>query len=274
MLIKAPLSYFGGKSKIAHLYPAPAHDLIVEPFAGSAAYAWLHRRKADGTRRSVWLNDLDDRTYSIWRFLTNPVSTEVVETYVPETVEPGMKVSELIPPEWPGLIELCRAEANQGTQGARGVHDQVTKMGAKCWKVRRKALAVIPEVVTWSVTNAPYESLSNVEATWFVDPPYIGAGVRYRMGSDRIDYSELGWWCLGRRGQTVVCENVGAQWLDFQPFEHSRVSIRSRYQKADAKEVMWHRISDVAAYETRTETSSPLTAVESQLAIEDENGHL
>lgn len=235
---KGVLSYYGSKSKIAHLYPAPDTNLIVEPFAGSAAYAWLHRRGADGNQRDVWLNDLDPRTYSMWRFLTSADAYAIVEAYVPETVEPGMKVSEMIPAEHPGLIELCRAEANQGTQGARGVHDVITAMGARVWKVRRKLLQVIPEVAHWRVTNVDYSDLANVEATWFVDPPYSGnAGRRYR--TDQVDYEALGWWVLNRRGQRIVCENAGANWGDFTPLDHPRVSIRSRYQKADAREVVW-----------------------------------
>jgi hypothetical protein len=239
MKIKAPISYYGGKSKIAHLYPTPDHDRIVEPFAGSAAYSWLHRRRIlDGKPREVWLNDLDARTYSIWEFLTSPAALDIVEAYVPDTVVAGAKVSELIPVDYPGLIEVCRAEANQGTQGARGVHDQITSMGAKCWKVKRKLREVIPEVSHWKITNQSYEDLINVDATWFVDPPYSNAaGSRYRTAG--VDYDQLGWWCLNRKGQVIVCENAGATWLDFQPMTHSRVSIRSRYQKADAKEVMW-----------------------------------
>jgi site-specific DNA-adenine methylase len=239
MIIKAPLSYYGGKSKIAHLYPVPQHQLVIEPFAGSGAYSWLHRvNPVTMERRDVWLNDLDPRTYSIWNFLTSPEARAIVEAYVPETVEPGMKVTDFIPAAYPGLIEYCRAEANQGTQGAKGVHNQITSMGAKCWKVRRKALEVIPEVSHWQVTNYDYRNLHNVEATWFVDPPYSNAaGSRYRTSA--IDYEHLGWWCLNRRGQVIVCENAGADWMEFQPMEHPRVSIRSRYQKADAREVLW-----------------------------------
>ncbi len=238
MKIKAPISYYGGKSKIAHLYPAPIHNLIVEPFAGSGAYSWLHRRTGDGAPREVWLNDLDPKTYSIWKFLTDPAALEAVETFVPDSVTAGQKVSEIIPSELPGLVEICRAEANQGTQGARGIHDQITKMGAKCWKVKRKLREVIPEVANWKITNLDYKDMFNVDATWFVDPPYSNAaGSRYRTSG--LDYEALGWWCLGRKGQTIVCENAGATWLDFQPFEHSRVSIRSRYQRADAREVLW-----------------------------------
>lgn len=238
MRIKAPLSYYGGKSKIAHLYPAPEYDHVVEPFAGSAAYSWLHRRRPDGTRREVWLNDLDPKTFSMWKFLTSPDAYAIVEDLVPNHVEPGQKVSDFIPARYPGLVELCRAEANQGTQGARGVHDQITSMGAKCWKVKRKLLEVIPEVSSWKITNVDYAELANIPATWFVDPPYSNAaGRRYRTAS--VDYEHLGWWCLNRKGQVIVCENEGASWMDFQTLEHPRISIRSRYQKANAQEVLW-----------------------------------
>jgi hypothetical protein len=244
MLIKAPISYYGGKSKIAHLYPNPVHNLIVEPFAGSGAYAWLHRRDDAGNRRDVWLNDLDERTFSIWKFLTSPEAYDIVDQHVPDAVSKGTKVSEIIPADYPGLVEICRAEANQGTQGARGVHDQVTSMGAKCWKVKRKLFEVIPEVADWKITNLDYKDLMNVDATWFCDPPYSNsAGGRYRTND--IDYEQLGWWCLNRKGQVICCENYGADWLPFERFNHDRISIRSRYQKANAQEVMWHRASPV-----------------------------
>jgi hypothetical protein len=36
-----------------------------------------------------------------------------------------------------------------------------------------------------------------------------------------------------------VCENEGAEWLDFAPLNHGQLSIRSKYQRANAKEVVW-----------------------------------
>lgn len=253
--IKAPVSYYGSKSKLAHLYPPPQHGLIVEPFAGAGCYSWLHR-----AGREVWLNDLDARTYSIWKFLTSEEACDIVENIVPDTVEPGQKVSDLIPEELPGLREICRAEANQGTQGAKGVHDQITKMGAKCWKVKRKLREVIPEVKNWKITNIDYKDLMNVDATWFVDPPYSNAaGSRYRTND--VDYEQLGWWCLNRRGLTIVCENEGASWLPFQPLDHPRVSIRSRYQKANAREVMWTNAPSVETLNTPSTESKETVSV-------------
>jgi hypothetical protein len=251
MRIKAPFSYYGGKSKIAHVYPRPQYGLIIEPFAGSAAYSWRHREGHD-----VWVNDLDPRTHAIWRFLTRSDALAQVHQWVPDTVTAGTKVLDLVLEELAddGLIELMRSEANQGTQGAKGVHDQITKMGAKCWKLRRKMEQVIPAVSTWHVTNLDYKELPDVEATWFVDPPYSNiAGGRYRTGSG-LDYGELADWVRSRKGQVIVCENAGANWLPFRPLEHRRVSIRSRYHKADAREVMWTNEGGVDAKDLEPES--------------------
>ena len=63
MTFKCAFTFYGGKSKIAHLYPAPTERTVIEPFCGGASYSL---RYAD---RDVWINDLDDRTVAIWRFM-------------------------------------------------------------------------------------------------------------------------------------------------------------------------------------------------------------
>lgn len=237
---KSVFSYYGGKSKIIDHYPEPRHGLIIEPFAGAAAYAFRWGRRDSG--RTVWLNDLDERVAAIWEFLLSPDAAHWVRGYWPAQVNPGDIINNLFPATAPvGLLELGMSEANQGTQGARGVHQQVTSMGAKCWpRTKDKLLEIIPEISHWKFTRRSYEQLSNTEATWFVDPPYNNpAGGRYRTGGG-LDYNSLGRWCREREGQTIVCENAGADWLPFEPLgEHRRVSIRSRYQRADAREVIW-----------------------------------
>jgi hypothetical protein len=233
---KSVFSYYGGKSKIIDAYPAPRHDLIIEPFAGAAAYAFRYRE------HPVWLNDLDERTAAIWTFLLSPDASEWVEQYWPSTVSVGSRGTDYLPDECPsGLRELFRAEANQGTQGARGVHEQVTGMGVKCWpRTKRKFLEIIPQISHWKFTQRDYRNINfyALPATWFIDPPYANpAGSRYRTGG--LDYAALASWCRDLNGQVMVCENLGADWLPFEPIEHRRVSIRSRYQLADAKEVLW-----------------------------------
>jgi site-specific DNA-adenine methylase len=236
---KGVFSFYGSKSKITQHYPEPKHDLIIEPFAGGGSYSFRHARAGSG--RTAWLNDLDERVASIWEFLLSRDAAGWVSNHWPATVTAGRGPTDYLPVNSPaGFIELFRSEANQGTQGARGVHNQITSMGEKCWpRTRVKLLEIIPLISHWKFTRRNYDQLANVEATWFIDPPYNNlAGHRYRTG-DGLDYSSLARYCRERMGQTIVCENAGATWLEFKPLNVSARGIKSRYQKANAKEVIW-----------------------------------
>lgn len=85
----------------------------------------------------------------------------------------------------------------------------------------------------WRVIEADYAATEGVGiATWFIDPPYDGAGSHYVHGCDAIDYEALGRFCRSRQGQVIVCENEGARWL---PFEHLRdVKTARRGRSAEA----------------------------------------
>ncbi len=241
MSIKAPFSYMGGKSRIIHRYPLPTHDRIIEPFAGAAAYSFKY------SERDIWLNDLDPITYAIWEWLTGGDRALTGLSYVPATVVAGTAVRDVYgaidgcPGVGAGLLHLMRAEANQGTQGAKGVHDQITTIGAKCWNARfkRKTGLVIQRVRHWRVTQDVYTITSDGgPATWFIDPPYNNlAGSRYRQSS--LDYDALGEWCKSRDGQVIVAEQVGATWLPFHELVHERQGMRGRYQRSRSGEAIW-----------------------------------
>ena len=49
-----------------------------------------------------------------------------------------------------------------------------------------------------------------------------------------IDYPSLGNWCMERKGQVIVCEQEGADWL---PFEVLRETTNSQDKKY--KEMIW-----------------------------------
>lgn len=67
-----PLFYFfGGKFRSSPRYPAPAHDCIVEPFAGSAGYAMRHHE------RDVVLVERDPQIAALWRWLVAVDADEV-----------------------------------------------------------------------------------------------------------------------------------------------------------------------------------------------------
>lgn len=227
---KSLIAYYGGKSKIAHLYPAPQSDYIVEPFAGGAAYSLLHYN------RKVILFDSDPITARIWEFLLSPNALTTFHKFFPATVSAGMKVSELLDPTAPeGMLRFLQAEANAGTQGARGVHNQITKFGAASWhRIIPKLEQWLPRIQHWRFHCVDYTQIPNMDATWFIDPPYNNvAGRRYRQQVS--DYDALGKWCIERWGQIIVCENYGATWLPFEPLVPRR-GVMSSYQTSRAME--------------------------------------
>jgi 16S rRNA G966 N2-methylase RsmD len=74
--------------------------------------------------------------------------------------------------------------------------------------------------------------IANVEATWFIDPPYQKAG-KYYTGHNKMDFEKLGEWCKSRKGQVIVCENQGADWLPFRFLTEHRGSMQKN------TEVIW-----------------------------------
>lgn len=103
--------------------------------------------------------------------------------------------------------------------------------------VRERISKQVQQIRHWQVIEGDYTAAPDVCATWFVDPPYSGeAGRKY----DKIDYTSLGTWCKSRRGQVMVCENVGATWLPFQPYLTIK-STEGAHGKKQSEEALWQQ---------------------------------
>jgi len=195
-------SYYGSKGLIVRRYPKPVFDTIVEPFAGSARYSL---RYAD---RSVLINDLDSTIYKIWKLIQ---SNQPIDW--PDDLERGQDIREL------GLSEDITKLLGFGiVQGGSKPANKVTSWAVrdKIWeRLKRRINKERPRIQHWQITNLDYQKLPDVEATWFIDPPYQHSRRRYQMND--IDYSELSEWCKSRKGQVIVCENDKADWLPFEP---------------------------------------------------------
>lgn len=205
-------SYYGSKKKIAKLYPAPKYDLIIEPFAGSAWYSILHSSK------NVLLNEKYNTIYEIWNWLINESNSELILNNA--DFYNGQDISEIdLPKPLKDLIGFC---INRGSIAPRNI---VQKWSCQVkskpnWASTtnyqlKRAAKLINEVRHWEVKFGDYKNLPNIEATWFIDPPYKFGGEHYAVND--IDYSELSDWCKTRKGQVIVCENTKANWLDFKP---------------------------------------------------------
>lgn len=226
--------FYGGKWRAAPHYPKPEYATIIEPFAGSAGYSL---RYAD---RKVILIERDPVIAELWRYLISVTGEELRR--IPDV----MSVDEL--PSWVpeggrslvGFVmnDACarpreRLSAGRLKLRSMGRHFE----GWTPARAERTAQAV-EGIRHWKVLEGSYHIAPDVEATWFVDPPYSGPAGRHYV-FDAIDYSDLAHWSKSRKGQVMVCENVGADWLPFVPFKDLKGGIGKFGTKEKSREALW-----------------------------------
>lgn len=223
--------FYGGKWRdTLRLYPRPEHEVVIEPFAGSAGYSL---RYAD---RKVILCEVDPVLAGVWSYLIRVRPSEVLS--LPDISEDqsldDLKVCE----EAKWLIGFW---LNRATTGPRKSPSKWMREGIRpgsFWgdRVRQTIASQVDAIRHWKVTSGDYtRCATRRKATWFIDPPYQRAGTHYRYGSQQIDYAVLRDWCISRNGQVIVCENKGATWLPFKDLADVKTTRRQRR----SKEVVW-----------------------------------
>ena len=211
-------SYVGGKRGLIECYPRPKHDVIIEPFAGSAGYAcrW-------GAGRRVILVERFAELAEMWKWLVQASRAEILALpLVGEIPRAGLTALRLPGPartllgmnigfgQTPRSVPSPIAVKNQESQTLR-------------WWTRAHRAAVADSVRwlrKWEVICGDYSEAPDIEATWFIDPPYQRLAKLYRAAVPC--YTVLGDWCRRRRGQCVVCEDAAARWMPFEPLPMKR----------------------------------------------------
>lgn len=225
-----PFAYYGAKHRLAPKYPAPVHDTIVEPFAGSAGYAchW-------GQGRQVILIEVNAYIVDLWRRLQRMTAAEVDDAV--RFALAGERTMEPLVAFAAGgsqVIALCNGKDRQITP----------RMRQNTPKIARRVKRHLSMIANWQIIHASYDDAPDIEATWFIDPPYQPlvslAGSLYVNDAAAIDYAVLGAWCQSRQGQVIVCEQEPAAWLPFVPFAKQTNAVLS----AERTEVIWHNMAD------------------------------
>lgn len=225
-------SYYGAKYTAAKHLGAPRRDLVIEPFAGSAAYS---------TRwgvRNVHLYDVSADICDLWDFLINSSSADIAA--IPDQFEDIEQVMQL--DRGPQLL-CCYWLAKGRVKPTRKIppwyFDWRRKTNCHVWSeaVKKRVIAQKPMISNWSIDQMSWEKIPVIDAHWHVDPPYNNeAGSKYPHSE--IDYKALGEWCRDLPGSVDVCENLGADWMDFNHL-CDVVSSRGRRNGAVSKEAVW-----------------------------------
>jgi site-specific DNA-adenine methylase len=226
--MRAFFPYFGAKHQIGRCYPPPRHNTIIEPFAGSAGYATCHSHK------NVILIEKDPLVAGVWRYLIQATSQQILNLPLLQNGE-SLDDQDLDPAE----------RALIGFWFSFGLAKPATKRSAWCtinrgaWgeRVRARIADQVDRIWHWTVIQGDYTDAPDTPATWFIDPPYALQGRAYVHGSQHLDYAHLGQWCRSRQGQVMVCENVGADWLPFEPYISAPSS--KRIQRKRTEEALW-----------------------------------
>ena len=217
--------YYGRKEKIFKYYPKPKYDTIVEPFAGSAAYSMNYHD------RNVILIEKDVRIAKLWEYLINVSSEEILSLPI---LSKGQSLNNdnfnYLNENQKSIIGLFLNPGSAQPKKSPG------KFCAWNEKNRLKLSQDVNKVKHWQIINNDYTSIENIEATWFIDPPYQGNGGKYyKHGNKGFDYEFLSEWSLNRNGEIIVCENSEANWMDFKPL------VEIQGQKHKTKEVIFYQ---------------------------------
>lgn len=191
--------------------------MVVEPFAGAAGYSTYF------APAKVLLCDIDPVIVGVWRYLIAATPREILA--LPDLTHREQIIDDLpLPQEARWLIGFW---ANRGSAAPAKVPSpwqikyQVPGVGGQLvWsqRARERIARDIEHIRHWQVQQVSWENCPTpVGATFYVDPPYMVKGSRYVHGASGIDFAALGQWCRRLPGQTIVCEQQGADWLPFEP---------------------------------------------------------
>lgn len=212
-------SYYGSKSKIVDYYPPPKYGKIIEPFAGSARYSLKY------FDRDVLLIDKYDVIVKLWKYLQQATPKDILN--LPKAIKgEDIRIYNLTNEE-KYLMGFCIGRGNMYP---------LNMAGDFCnWEEDKKRISEnLYKIKHWTIEQKDYSELENIEATWFVDPPYFVGGYKYKHPV--IDFYYLGEWCKSRNGHVIVCENTKADWLPFKPM------INMQGGQTETTEAIWSNI--------------------------------
>lgn len=238
MKIGPLFKWFGSKWQSAKHYPAPNHDIIVEPFAGGAGFSLNY-----SDRRVVIWED-DPNLARLWTWLISEANSQSILD-IPCNLPVGLDIRTL------GLSEGQQLILK---------HWQRTNNVGDCWTIspwghlpgqwtentRARVADQVGAVAHWEFRQ-PIEII-DTPAHWFIDPPYL-YNYRYRSSLGNFNYASLQSFVetINNKSKVVVCEaarksdGLIPDYFAFNPSHRSVTSRRKETQSHHSSEVIYIR---------------------------------
>jgi site-specific DNA-adenine methylase len=194
--------YYGRKKQIAKYYPEPNCSTIIEPFAGAAAYSLY----GENWCKNVILVEKDPRVFGLWQWLIEEATVSDIRKM------PDLRIGDYST----DFLHIIHAATKMAFKFKR---IKVTPVLERNWEISKRIFeGNLYKIKHWKIICGDYSEAPDIEATWFIDPPYKGkSGMGYGYGSDLIDYDKLARWAKKRKGEIIFCEGEEGDYLPFRP---------------------------------------------------------
>lgn len=197
-------SYYGSKSKIINYYPSPKYSKIIEPFAGSARYALKY------FDRDILLVDKYDVIIKIWKYLQQCSPKDIIGL---PTLSKGKSISDFNLSEDESLFLGMLAGVSSTQPRNKISYFASSKNGNK--NIFKVIASHLFKIKHWEIKLGSFTEIENQNANAYV------------MSNKLINFKELSDWCINRQGQTIVCENTKADWMNFNPIIKQKGSLNT-----------------------------------------------
>lgn len=225
-LMRPMFSYFGSKYNLAKLYGKPKHNLVIEPFAGSACYSLYWN-----VPKAI-LIDPFPQIIGIWQFLIKATEREIMSLPVDFDHVDDLK----IPQEAKWLIGYWVNASPSSACKSYSLWARSYRHGFWGDRIKCRIASQLSGIRNWDARLGDYSDAPDVMASWFIDPPYYVAGKHYVF--NKVNYAAVASFCRSRKGQVFVCENAGANWLPFV-YLHKGRGLGGKYRSGVTHEVVW-----------------------------------
>jgi site-specific DNA-adenine methylase len=174
-----PFKYSGNKRRMLKYLPAPPHGMmIVEPFAGSAAYSMAHSQFG----RKIQLAEANEDVRVLWEWLRTEATEErLIEL---EKMRPKEKVQVAtlkLPKPEETLMRLTCSGVYTGQLSSTILYSQHSVDFSNI----RRLLPVIRNQVLPLLKD--YRETVTLDGFMFLDPPYLGTQGNYKDKTNKID---------------------------------------------------------------------------------------